>query len=105
MPTFSLDDDRIAIRDMARAFADEKIAPYALEWDEKKHFPVDVIRETAPLGIGAIYMREDVGGSANGDICGDCGAAGGERLEDQRCIEARQRSAAASEPAPGSVRQ
>ena len=64
MPAFSLDDDRIAIRDMARAFADEKIAPYALEWDEKKHFPVDVIRETAPLGMGAIYVREDVGGSA-----------------------------------------
>jgi hypothetical protein len=33
MPAFSLDDDRIAIRDMARAFADEKIAPYALEQD------------------------------------------------------------------------
>jgi alkylation response protein AidB-like acyl-CoA dehydrogenase len=64
MNGFSLDDDRIAIRDMARAFADEKIAPHALEWDEKKHFPVDVIRETAPLGIGAIYVREDVGGSA-----------------------------------------
>jgi alkylation response protein AidB-like acyl-CoA dehydrogenase len=64
MNGFSLDDDRIAIRDMARAFADEKIAPHALEWDEKKHFPVDVIRETAPLGMGAIYVREDVGGSA-----------------------------------------
>ena len=63
MPAFSLDDDRIAIRDMARAFADERIAPHALEWDEKKHFPVDVIRETAPLGMGAIYVREDVGGS------------------------------------------
>jgi len=64
MNAFSLDADRIAIRDMARAFADEKIAPYALEWDEKKHFPVDMIRETAPLGMGAIYVREDVGGSA-----------------------------------------
>jgi hypothetical protein len=64
MPAFSLDEDRIAIRDLARAFADEKIAPHALEWDEKKHFPVDVIRETAPLGMGAIYVREDVGGSA-----------------------------------------
>ncbi len=64
MNAFSLDEDRIAIRDMARAFADEKIAPYALEWDEKKHFPVDMIRETAPLGLGVIYVREDVGGSA-----------------------------------------
>src|SRR5579871_4250536 len=64
MNEFALDSDRIAIRDMARSFADEKIAPHALEWDEKKHFPVDVIRETAPLGMGGIYVREDVGGSA-----------------------------------------
>ena len=64
MPEFALDSDRIAIRDMARAFADEQIAPHALEWDEKKHFPVDVIRESAALGMGGIYVREDVGGSA-----------------------------------------
>jgi butyryl-CoA dehydrogenase len=63
MAVFSLDSDRIAIRDMARAFADERIAPHALEWDEKKHFPVDVIREAAALGMGAIYVGEDVGGS------------------------------------------
>jgi alkylation response protein AidB-like acyl-CoA dehydrogenase len=64
MPEFALDEDRIAIRDMARAFADEKLAPHAVDWDEKKHFPIEVIRETAPLGMGAIYVREDVGGSA-----------------------------------------
>ena len=63
MPTFSLDSDHIAIRDMARPFADEKQAPRALEWDEKKHFPVEVIREAAALGMAAIYVRDDVGGS------------------------------------------
>ncbi len=61
---FALDEDQIAVRDMARAFAAEKIAPHALEWDEKKHFPVDVMREAASLGIGGIYIRDDVGGSA-----------------------------------------
>src|SRR3954452_20050038 len=64
MAEFALDAERIAIRDMARDFANEKIAPHALEWDEKKHFPVDVIRQTAALGMGAIYVSEDVGGSA-----------------------------------------
>jgi len=64
MHAFSLDADHIAIRDMARAFADDRLAPRALEWDEKKHFPVDVIREAAALGMAAIYVREDVGGSA-----------------------------------------
>jgi alkylation response protein AidB-like acyl-CoA dehydrogenase len=63
MSAFALDADQIAIRDMARAFSDDRIAPHALRWDETKHFPVDVIRETAALGMGAIYVREDVGGS------------------------------------------
>jgi alkylation response protein AidB-like acyl-CoA dehydrogenase len=61
--SFALTDDQIAIRDMARAFAAEKLAPNALEWDEKRHFPMDIIREAAALGMGAIYTREDAGGS------------------------------------------
>ncbi|MGJ5132075.1 acyl-CoA dehydrogenase family protein [Bradyrhizobium oligotrophicum] len=60
---FALDEDQIAVRDMARAFAAEKIAPHALRWDEQKHFPVDVMREAASLGMGGIYIRDDVGGS------------------------------------------
>ncbi|MGF6308733.1 alkylation response protein AidB-like acyl-CoA dehydrogenase [Bradyrhizobium sp. i1.8.4] len=64
MMQFALNEDQIAVRDMARAFAAEKIAPHALEWDEKKHFPVDVMREAASLGIGGIYIKDDVGGSA-----------------------------------------
>src|SRR5215211_802315 len=60
---FALTEDHLAIRDMARDFAAEKLAPHAVEWDEQKHFPVDVIREAAALGMGAIYVREDVGGS------------------------------------------
>ena len=35
----------------------------ALEWDADKHFPVDVLREAAELGMAAIYCREDAGGS------------------------------------------
>jgi alkylation response protein AidB-like acyl-CoA dehydrogenase len=64
MADFALDEDRMAIREMARAFADDKIAPHALDWDANKHFPVDVIRQTATLGMGGIYVQEDVGGSA-----------------------------------------
>lgn len=60
---FTLDDDEKAIRDTARGFADEFLAPNALEWDEQKHFPVDVLRKAGPLGLGGIYVREDVGGS------------------------------------------
>jgi alkylation response protein AidB-like acyl-CoA dehydrogenase len=63
MTQFALTEDHIAVRDMARGFAAEKIAPHALKWDEEKHLPLDVIREAASLGIGGIYIREDVGGS------------------------------------------
>ena len=61
---FALTEDQIAVRDMAREFAAEKIAPFALKWDEEKFFPVDVMREAAALGMGGIYIRDDVGGSA-----------------------------------------
>lgn len=61
---FALNEDQLAVRDMALAFAAEKIAPHALRWDEEKHFPVDVMREAATLGMGGIYIRDDVGGSA-----------------------------------------
>ncbi len=63
MHLFTLPEDQIALRDTARAFAAEKIAPFALKWDEEKHFPVDTIREAATLGMGGIYIRDDVGGS------------------------------------------
>jgi alkylation response protein AidB-like acyl-CoA dehydrogenase len=63
MTLFALPEDQIALRDTARAFAAEKIAPFALKWDEEKHFPVATIREAAGLGMGGIYIRDDVGGS------------------------------------------
>src|SRR4051812_50223660 len=64
MTLFALPDDQIAIRDMARDFAAERIAPKALDWDEAKHLPLDVLREAAALGMGGVYIGEDVGGAA-----------------------------------------
>ncbi|BBY32931.1 acyl-CoA dehydrogenase [Mycolicibacter minnesotensis] len=59
----TLDDEERVIVDTAAAFAAKRLAPYALEWDATHHFPVDVMREAAELGMAAIYCREDVGGS------------------------------------------
>src|ERR1700758_64550 len=64
MQFFGLDDDEREIAETAAAFADTRLAPYALEWDAPQHFPVDVLREAAELGMAAIYCRDDVGGSA-----------------------------------------
>lgn len=60
---FSLTEDQIAIRDMAQGFAAETLAPHAVRWDEEKHFPVEEMRQAAALGMGGVYIAEDVGGS------------------------------------------
>ena len=62
-PQFSLGEDQAAVRDMARAFAAEVFAPNALAWDEARHFPVAEMRKAAELGMGGVYISEDVGGS------------------------------------------
>ncbi len=59
----ALSDEQIMIREVAQRFAYERMRPFAGEWDEKKHFPVDVLREAAGLGFAAIYCREAHGGS------------------------------------------
>lgn len=59
----TMDDDERVIAETAAAFAAKRLAPHALHWDRTKHFPIDVLRESAELGMGAIYCGEDVGGS------------------------------------------
>jgi len=63
MQFLTLNDDERVITETAAAFAAKRLAPYALEWDATKHFPTDVLREAAKLGMAAIYCRDDVGGS------------------------------------------
>ena len=63
MSFLTLDDDERVIVETAAAFAAKRLAPHALDWDRSKHFPVDVLRASAELGMAAIYCGEDVGGS------------------------------------------
>ena len=65
---FALSEEQQAIRDMARAFAQEKLAPHAAAWDEDEIFPVEVLKEAAALGLAGIYVRDDVGGSGLGRL-------------------------------------
>ncbi len=58
-----LNEEQSSIFAMAADFAAQELAPHALEWDEQKHFPLDVLRKAAALGMGGIYIRDDVGGS------------------------------------------
>ena len=60
---FSYSEEQAAIREMAAGFAADELAPHAVDWDRDKHFPVDTLRKAAALGMGGIYVGEDVGGS------------------------------------------
>ena len=60
---FAMTEEQTAIQDMALTFAKERLAPHAEEWDQQAYFPVDVLRETAPLGMSAIYVDDAKGGS------------------------------------------
>ena len=66
--TTRLNEEQVMIQDMAKRFAADRLAPHTSEWDETKHFPVDVIRDSAELGFAGIYTGDDVGGSALGRL-------------------------------------
>jgi alkylation response protein AidB-like acyl-CoA dehydrogenase len=64
----TLNENQAAIAEMARRFAAEQLAPRAIEWDAEKHFPTDVLAAAGGLGFGALYTRDDVGGTGLGRL-------------------------------------
>ncbi|MFL1463200.1 acyl-CoA dehydrogenase family protein [Roseococcus sp. DSY-14] len=60
---FELPEATRALQGVALDFAKERIAPHALRWDEERHFPLDVLREAAALGMAGLYVREESGGA------------------------------------------
>jgi len=67
---FELTEEQQAIQEMALSFAKERLAPNAEEWDETGHFPLDVLREAGGLGMGAMFVAEENGGSGLGRLDG-----------------------------------
>lgn len=62
-PVAISEDERAAIIEAVRDFAQSELAPHALEWDRASHFPRETLQLGGELGLGGIYVREDVGGS------------------------------------------
>jgi alkylation response protein AidB-like acyl-CoA dehydrogenase len=67
---FSLSDEQAQIMEMVDAFAAEKLAPNTLAWDREAHFPVDVMRELAELGLAGVFVDPEHGGSGLGRLDG-----------------------------------
>ncbi|MFE5870145.1 acyl-CoA dehydrogenase family protein [Streptomyces roseifaciens] len=63
MTATMLSGEQLAIAETTLDFAEEHLAPHAVAWDQGKHFPVDVLRKGADLGLGGVYVRESSGGS------------------------------------------
>ncbi|QSP93285.1 acyl-CoA dehydrogenase family protein [Marinobacter salinisoli] len=59
---FDLNEDQLAFRDAARAFAEKSMAPYAAHWDDEHIFPVDVLKEAGAMGFMGMYTPEAYGG-------------------------------------------
>ena len=60
---FTLSEEQQAFRELAQDFAENELAPFAAAWDRDCTFPVDALRKAAALGLGGIYVGDDVGGS------------------------------------------
>jgi butyryl-CoA dehydrogenase len=46
-----LNEEQQMVRDMARAFARDKLAPFAAEWDREHRFPTEALAEMGGLGF------------------------------------------------------
>lgn len=57
------DDNHRMIRDMVRDFAENEIAPVALEHDQESRFPWENVRKMAELGLFGIPWPEELGGA------------------------------------------
>jgi alkylation response protein AidB-like acyl-CoA dehydrogenase len=63
---YFLTEEQQMIKDLARRIADEKVAPRALELDEKGEFPWDLMRILADADLFGVYLPEEYGGMGGG---------------------------------------
>ena len=60
---FALTEEQAAIFDMAYAFGQDNIAPFARQWEAEGTIPKDLWPKVGELGFGGLYVSEDGGGS------------------------------------------
>lgn len=60
---FNLTEEQKTFQQLARDFANNEMAPFAKEWDEKHIFPVETLRKAASLGLATMYVKPEVGGT------------------------------------------
>src|SRR6059036_2656927 len=58
-----LKDEHLQVRETARKFANEVVAPRAMELDEKEEFPADIVKQMGELGFMGLPYPEKYGGA------------------------------------------
>ncbi|MBS6362869.1 acyl-CoA dehydrogenase family protein [Burkholderia sp.] len=56
-------EDQRMIRDAARAFATEVLAPHAADWDRDAHLPDEVVAQLGELGLLGMIVPQELGGA------------------------------------------
>ena len=65
---FELNEDEIAIRDLARTFAREVCGPGVAERDKREEFPLEQIKQAGEMGLMGLIVPEKYGGSELGNV-------------------------------------
>ena len=65
---FELNQDQLSIRDMVRDLARSEIAPNAVDWDERQHFPKELFSQMGELGLLGVVIPEEFGGAGLGYV-------------------------------------
>ncbi|MCA0855979.1 acyl-CoA dehydrogenase family protein [Phaeobacter italicus] len=60
---FALTEEQTAIFDMAYAFGQENIAPFARQWEAEGTIPKSLWPQVGELGFGGLYVSEETGGA------------------------------------------
>ena len=67
-----VNDEQQQIADAVRAFAQERLKPFAEQWDKEHRFPKEAIDEMAELGLFGMLVPEQWGGSDTGYVAYAC---------------------------------
>ena len=64
----SLSEEQLAVRALARDFAEQEIRPIVMEFDESQEFPTEIFRKMADLGFLGITVPTELDGSGLGFV-------------------------------------
>ena len=68
MSDFGYTEEQVQIRDAAKSFAAERLAPFAADWDRNHAYPAEAIAEMGELGFFGMVLPEEWGGSDTGNL-------------------------------------